>query len=67
MIILDYPGGPYGHDSLKTQNRAWLWSEKNVIMKGQRDLTLLRMKTENSNQEPRHVDSPWKMEKARNR
>lgn len=37
------------------------------MKKGQRVATLLALKIEKGNQEPRNVDSLWKMEKAGNR
>lgn len=37
-----------------------------ITKKGQGDVTLMALKIENGNQEPRNVDSLWKMENARN-
>lgn len=37
-----------------------------IMKKNQRDVTLMTLKIENKNQEPRYVDSLWKIEKVRN-
>lgn len=62
MILL---GPVCPHESLKAENLAWLGSDGDVIIKEEyRDATLLAMKIEKGNQEPRNVDSCWKIEKT---